>query len=45
MMDYYNGVKGFINYAQYNLKILVETILDIHVRGIKIKYFPFHMLL
>ena len=46
MMDYYNGVKGFIIYVQYNSKkILVEVVLDVHVRGMKIKSFLMLMLL
>jgi hypothetical protein len=37
MIDYCNGVEGFINYTLSNLKILVKMILDVHVRGVKIK--------
>ena len=33
-MYYYNGVQGFINYA---LSILVETVLDVYARGVRIK--------
>jgi hypothetical protein len=38
-MDYCNEVEGFINYALSNGEILVEVVLDIHVKGVKIKKF------
>jgi len=37
MIDYYNEVQGFINYTLFNLRILVEGILNVHARGVKIK--------
>jgi hypothetical protein len=36
-MNYCNGIEGFINYTLFNPKILVDVILDIHIRGVKIK--------
>jgi hypothetical protein len=44
MIDYCNGVEGFINYTLSNLKILVKMILDVHVRGVKIKIVSIKML-
>jgi len=38
MMDYYNGVNGFINCALSNPKILLEKVLNVHVRDVKIKF-------
>ena len=44
-MDYCNGVKGFINYVLSIQKILVEAVLNVYVRGVKIKSFSIQMLL
>ena len=44
MMDYCNGVHGFINYAIFNPKKLVEVILYVHTRDVKIKIFLIQML-
>ena len=44
-MDYCNGVEGFINYVLSIQKILVNAVLDVHVRGVKIKSFSIQMLL
>jgi hypothetical protein len=38
-MDYWNEVQGFINYAYLIQKILVNGVLNIHVKGVKIKSF------
>jgi len=38
-MDYCNGVQDYINHALSNPKILVEGVLDVHARGVKIKNF------
>ena len=45
MMDYYNRIESFINMDHLIQKILVEAVLDIHVRGVKIKSFSIQMLL
>jgi hypothetical protein len=37
MMDYCHGVQGFINYTLFNLRILVEGVLNVYARGVKIK--------
>jgi len=43
---YCNRVEGFIKYTLSNQKkILVDAVLDIHVRGVKIKNFLIQMLL
>jgi hypothetical protein len=39
MMNYCNRIESFINMHHLIQKILVETILDVHVRGVKIKKF------
>jgi hypothetical protein len=44
MMDYCNGVQGFFNYAISNPKKLVEAILYVHTRDVKIKSFLIQML-
>jgi hypothetical protein len=44
MMDYYNGVQGFINYALLIQEILVEVVLDIRARGVRIKNLLIQML-
>ena len=38
-MDYCNGVQDYINHALSNPKILVEEVLNVHTRGVKIKSF------
>ena len=40
MMNYCNGVRSFINYELFNIKILVKTILNVHVRVVRIKITP-----
>jgi hypothetical protein len=44
MIDYCNGIEGFINYTLSNPKVLVKMILDVHVRGVKIKIVSIQML-
>ena len=44
-MNYCNGVEGFINYASSKPKILVDVVLYVHIRGVKIKSFSIQMLL
>jgi len=44
-MDCCNGVEGFINYVLSIQKILMEAVLDVHVRGVKIKSFSIQILL
>jgi hypothetical protein len=44
MMDYYNRLQGFINYALSNREILMERVLDVHARGVKIKSFSIDMM-
>jgi hypothetical protein len=44
MMDYYNGVQGFINYALLIQEILVEVVLDVRARGVRIKNLLIQML-
>jgi hypothetical protein len=44
MMDYCNKIESFINMHHLIQKILVETILNVHVRGVKIKSFSIQML-
>jgi hypothetical protein len=39
MMNYCNGIEGFINELYLIQKMLVEVVLDVHVRGVKIKSF------
>jgi hypothetical protein len=39
MMDYYNKVQGFIITHYLIQEILVERVLDVHTKGIKIKSF------
>jgi hypothetical protein len=36
-INYYNGVKRFIKYTLSNPKILVDAVLNFHVKGVKIK--------
>jgi hypothetical protein len=44
MMDYYNGVEVLLVTHYLIREILVETILDVHVREVKIKSFSIQML-
>jgi len=44
MMNYCNGFGNFINYALSNPEILVEAVLDVYVRDIKIKSFLMQIL-
>jgi hypothetical protein len=44
MMDYYNRLQGFINYALSNREILMERVLDVHAIGVKIKSFSIDMM-
>jgi hypothetical protein len=39
MMDYYNEVQGFIITHYLIQEILVERVLDVHTKGVKIKSF------
>jgi hypothetical protein len=39
MMDYYNGVRGFINYAISNPKNINEGGISVHARCVRIKSF------
>jgi len=34
MMNHYNRVEGFINYALFNPKNISRAVLDIYVRGV-----------
>ena len=38
-MDYCNGFQSFINYALSNLRNISGEVLDVYVRGVKIKSF------
>jgi hypothetical protein len=37
MMDYCNGVQGFINFATTIPRILLEAVLGVHAGSVKIK--------
>jgi len=43
-MDYCNEIQDFINYDYLVREILVERVLDIHARGVKIKSCSIQML-
>jgi hypothetical protein len=43
-MNYCNGVQGFINFAASILRNLVEAVLGVHARSVKIKIICIQML-
>jgi hypothetical protein len=43
-IDYCNEIQVFINYAIFNPRILVKTVLDVYIKCVKIKSFSSQML-